>query len=201
MKQSWSHITFSIFFCFLIFVPKVAAVSLSLDVDPSTAGIQSSRTVVIGNPVSVDVVVSDLTDTLQGFEFDVDYNPSVLTATSVVSGGFLPTPLVIENDVVPPDVNFAEVNLGVSTAMGNGVLTSMAFNTVGLGTSSLLLSDVILSGVTGPGNIFEITPVTFEDGSITVDDGGDVAPIPEPATVLLFGTGLAGLFWIRKFRK
>ncbi|GJL63723.1 MAG: hypothetical protein NPIRA04_23770 [Nitrospirales bacterium] len=195
MKQSWSHVAFSIFFSFLFFVPKVAAVSLSLDVDPSTAGIQSSRAVVMGNPVTVDVIVSDLTDSLQGFEFDVDFNPAVLSATSVISGGFLPTPFVIENDIAPPDVNFAEVNLGVSTATGNGVLASITFNAAALGMSDLVLNDVILSGATGPGSIFEITPVTLENGKISV------APIPEPASVLLLATGLAGLFGVRKYRE
>jgi hypothetical protein len=181
----------------LIAVPQVNAVSLSIDVDPLTAGIQNSRMVMAGDMVVADVVVTDLTDSLQGFEFDVDFNPAVLTATSVVSGGFLPTPLTIENDIAPPDVNFAEVNLGVSTATGNGILASMTFDAVALGTSNLLLNDVILAGVTGPGSVFEITPVSLENGSITVG----AAPIPEPASVLLLATGLAGLIGIRLYQK
>ena len=84
--------------------------------------------------------------TLEAGLFDV--------GVDVRGGGFLPNPLVIENDIVPPDVNFAEVNLGVSTATGNGVLASITFNAAALGMSDLVLNDVILVGVTGPGSSF-----------------------------------------------
>jgi len=56
-----------------------------------------------------------------------------------------------------------------------------------MGTSALTLSSVVLSAPFG-------IPITFDLGgarSITVEAGQPV--IPKPSTILLFGTGLAGL--------
>ncbi len=169
------------------------AAFVSVDVDPATLGIQNMTTVVLGNPVTVNIVVTDLPESLQGFEFDVDFNSSVLTATGVMSGGFLPVPFPVENDIAAPDVNFAETNLGVSTATGDGVLAVNMFDTISLGTSNLTLNDVRLTGVNGPGDIFEITPVTLNNGMI------NVAPVPVPSSVVLFASGLAWL--LRQYRK
>lgn len=178
---------------------EAGAVSLSVDTDPGTVGIQSSATVLPGDTLTVALVVAgivddpaNLFDGLQAFELDLAFNPLVLTATSVVSGGFLvPPTFVVENDTTAPDVNFAEVHLGISGAFGTGTLATVTFNVIGFGGSILDLNDVILSQPFG----VPLLPVTLDDGNVNA--------VPEPGTFLLFGTGLAGLVgWrYRKRRK
>jgi len=137
-------------------LPQVArsAPILALDVDPGSAGIQSTRTLSPGDVVTVDVVIDDVEAgaSLNGFELDVDFASSVLSATSVVDGGFLlPVRLAFEMNLAAPDVNFAEVTLAGGGAIGGGVLARITFEAIGLGTSALSLNDVILTSVLRPG--------------------------------------------------
>lgn len=183
----------------LLIASKAAAIPMvSVDTDPSTAGVQSSLSILLGNPFSVDVGITGVEagQPLNAYEFDLVFDPFILGATSVTSGGFLPAPaFVIESDTTSPDVNFAEFAL-VLSAVGDGVLASVSFNTLGLGTSSLDLTNVILASSIPPGTQI---PATLSDGSVTVTS---LQPIPEPSTVLLLGAGIVGLMgarW-RRFR-
>ncbi len=171
------------------------AVLLSIDMDPGTAGVQDTRTVQVGDSIQVDLVVSGIEDDseipddgLSAYEWDVDYDSTILTATDVAGGGFLPAPaLVVEADLAPPDVNFAEAVLGVGVAFGSGVLSSITFDVTGAGLTTLDLNDVILSMPFGK----ELAGVTLEDGTLTVIS----ASVPAPGTVPLLGTALlAGPF-------
>lgn len=167
---------------------------ISMDLDPSIVGIQSTLTVDPGDTFGVDVVVEGIgtvspVGPLQSFEFDVDFDSNILSAISVVDGGFLTAPVfVFESDIIAPDVNFDEVTFGLSTASGSGVLASITFDAIAAGTSILDLNDVILKLPFPPGGNI---PVSISDGTLTVT--------PEPTTMLLLGTGLAGLaVWQRR---
>lgn len=71
---------------------------------------------------------------------------------------------------------------------------TQTFDAVGVGISNLVLNNMRLTGSTGsPGGIFEITPVSLENGKITV------APVPTPASLSLLLTSLAALIGIRRF--
>ncbi len=90
---------------------KVATVSalpvVSMDMDTTTAGIQNSIDVTMGSSFEVGVWVSDVESPgIDTFEFDVDFDSSIVSATSVVDGGFLNGPVIwFENDISAPDVN------------------------------------------------------------------------------------------------
>ena len=143
----------------------------------------ASTTVVVGSSFTVDVVIEDVVAPgLNAFELDVMFDPLILDPTSVVSGGFLLAPVFTVQMVLGVlEVEFAEVTLLPSGAIGGGVLASITFDAIDVGTSLLTLNDVILSEPFG----VEITPVTLANGSVTVT--------PEPGTLLLLGSGLAGL--------
>jgi len=175
--------------CVLIAPNAVAIPIVFVDTDPATPGIQSALNILLGNPFTVDVVITgvEASQPLNGFQFDLVFNPFVLGATGVVSGGFLPVPsFVFVLNSAPPDVNYAEFSIG-GGAIGDGILASASFDTLSVGTSDLALTNVILAGLIPPG--VEI-PAQVSDGSVTVTSGH---AIPEPSTVLLLGVGIAGL--------
>ena len=163
------------------------AVSLSVDVDPAVAGIQATRTVTVGDPFTVDVVIGQVTN-LHGFDFDLSFVSSVVTATGVASGNFLPASFTVDQDITAPDVTFAEAAFGSTGTSGTGVLATIIFDAVGVGMSDLILTRGELSIPFGT----PIEPADLHHGKITVVGSGQ-QPIPEPGTVVLLGTGLGGL--------
>ena len=163
--------------------PALALPVVSVDMDPGTAGIQSSLDITLGNPFSVDIVVTDVVN-LQGFELDVVFDASVLTATGATVGDFLSAPVfTVQNSVGVMTVEVAALTLGVTGTSGSGVLATIGFDTAGTGTSTLDLTNVILAAPFG----IEIFPEAIEDGSVTVREGGDMGgAIPEPTGAVTF---------------
>lgn len=166
---------------------------LGVDLDPATPGVQSSIELAPGASFDVDIVISgvDAASSLSGFELDLDFTSSVVLATSVADGGFLlATVLTVQSDLAAPDVEFAEVTLGLGGATGSGVLARVAFQAVGIGTSALSLSDVILTHVVRPGVVEAVSIGGLSSASVRVVAPGSAA-VPEPAGALLFATGTA----------
>lgn len=153
-----------IFLCYSI--SAIAAPVVAVDTDPVTPGVQHHIPVAIGTSFKVDIVVIGVEEAraLNVFEFDLGFDPAIVRATSVVSGGFLPSPsAVIESDVTPPDVNFTEGAIGPHTAHGNGILATVTFTALSAGVTVLDLNNVILAALGGiniPGSVI--------DGAITV---------------------------------
>ena len=87
-KQTFLYSSFflELFFC-------TANVSIVfIDADVLTPGIQSNLNPNLGDTISVDIWISGLdgASPLNAYEFDLDFNPSVVTATHIVSAGFFP---------------------------------------------------------------------------------------------------------------
>ena len=185
-----------VLFVVIGYVVPVWAVSVSVDLDPGSLGIQGTATVTPGSTLVIDVVVEDLVPSspLNAFEFDMDFDPTILDATNIATGEFLlPPSLVVETNILLPDINFAEVTLLATGASGSGVLATVTFDVVGLGMSTLDLNDVILSA---PFGVAIMTDVS--DGKVI---SNNVNVIPEPASALLWASGLLGLIFTRELVK
>ena len=184
-----------IFFSLALGVSNGHAVPLvSVDVDPATPGVQTTTSVTNGGSLTVDIVIGGVEDAapLNGFEFDLLFNPSLLAATGVVEGGFLLDPVF----VAPPpgtqiDNSAGSVEMAAATllpigASGSGVLASIGFDTLAVGTSVLDLDNVLLSAPFG-------VPIEFEglqDGSVEITPG---TAVPEPLIPALLAGGLLAL--------
>ena len=177
----------------LLSLSVASAPIVSLDADPGTAGVQNSIIVAPNSTFAVDIVVSgvEVAQPLQGFEFDLGFDSAVMTALSVVEGGFLQGPFgtsVVENDVIVPDVNFAVTALGTSTTVGDGVLATVSFLSSGSGNALLDLSNVILSAF--PSTAIQLASVN--DGRVTVQPSGGTAPLPGTLALLVLGLSVVG---------
>ncbi len=173
---------------------------VAVDADPLTAGVQPSASVSQGASFDVDLFVDLGAEPLNGFQFTLEFDPTVLAALDVVDGGFLLDPVFeVEKQVGALSVSFAEATLLPAGATGSGVLATLSFEALAAGSSALDLvvsndptETLILSAPFGapicgvPGG----RACDVSDGSITVVGDGST-PIPEPRAALLFLLGFA----------
>ncbi len=148
----------------------------------------ASQAVGLGDPVLVDVVVSDLAgEIVSAYDLDVTYDSSVLSATDVTFGSFLGDEFFFEvfNDFdlsTPGVVDFAQLSLLADFELAllqpdSFTLATLELDAVGLGISSL--DFVAPLDIKGSGaSIIDVDP-----GS------GSVQVIPEPHSALVFAVG------------
>jgi general secretion pathway protein D len=171
-----------------------AAPAATLSIDPS------SLTVGVGQSFDLNVDIANVSD-LFAFQFDIAFNPAVLSATSVSEGSFLPgggttafVPGTIDNTAGKIAVT-ADALVGmVPGVSGSGVLATLQFSAIGVGTSPISLSNIILldSG-------FNSIDVTSSDGSVTAN--GSAVPEPSVAGASLLGVGMLLAISVRRKRR
>jgi hypothetical protein len=171
-----------------------------------------SQDVMVGDQADVELVISGLGDfappSLSTFDLDVIYDPSILSINDVVFGPYLGTP----NDPVldpfcldlsaeacagfgtvgPGAENVFEVSLLLDFELdplqpSSFTLATLTFDTLALGTSPLDITINALGDAWG-------------DPLLATTESGSVNVIAEPATLLLLGSGLAGIGYLRRKR-
>lgn len=156
----------------------------------------SAPSLPLGSSVMVDVNVSGISD-LYAFQFDIGFNPGVLSAASVTEGsvfssvGVFFSPGIIDN--AAGTITFIGDSLsgpgpGISI---DGTLAQILFNAIGPGSSSIDLSNIILLD----SNLNDITAGSVS-GSV------NVAGVPEPRYLpLLLGVGVGIGFIVCRGRR
>lgn len=189
-------------------LPGGFAFAVSLSLVPSAITINSS------DPVTVDVNVGELGNgappSLGAFLVEVAFDPSVLTYNSETYGSLLgdTDSLAFETDILTTvaagSVSLDEVSFLLDVELDalqpdSFTLATLSFSGNNMGTTLLGFGLVDLSDAGFPANTLFID--TFNTASVTVESSTQPPsnPIPEPSTLLLLATGLAGLVaWRRR---
>jgi hypothetical protein len=181
-----------------------SAEAATISVSPAT------QTVVIGNPVSVDIVASlGAGEALGAFDFSLAFSDLILNGTTAVvdpDGKFQEAPLGFEGGAfgaggVSPLVVSGSADptcdfVCLSALQGTGfTLARVTFSTVGTGLSPLTLFGVALGDADG----FALG-AQFTNGSVCVTAAATAGPcaVPEPASLSLLAAGLAAAFVRRR---
>ncbi len=176
---------------FLLFAASAALQAGTISVLPATPS------VTVGQSFTLSMQISGATD-LYGYQFDLGFNPTVLAATSVTEGAFLPTggptiflPGTIDNVGGSITTNADILNGAVSGVNGSGDLLDVTFQALTSGSSSVQIFNLIALNSFGQG----LTETTA-GSTVTVT----AAATPEPGTGLLLVAGLLGFFAFLRLR-
>jgi general secretion pathway protein D len=160
-----------------------------LSIEPPSLSVQ------LGKSFSLDVRISGVAD-LFAFQFDLAFNPLILSAGSITEGPFLPTggatafvAGTISNTMGAITATADTLIGAIPGVNGSGVLASVDFQALNVGISPITLSSAILLD----SDLNDIA-VSVVDGSATV------AWIPEPSAWLLLSTAGFGFFIWKKLR-
>jgi hypothetical protein len=169
----------------MMFVLAVPAFADTISIVPATTTVNVSQT------FSVNVFISQAAD-LYAYQFSIGFDPSVVSANSVVEGSFLAGvgatsffPGIIDN--VGGTISFIANSLigPIFGASGDGVLATISLTSIGAGTSSIGVFNAELFDSFG-----QAIPLTTSNGSVTVNP--PVSNIPEPSSIILLATGVLG---------
>jgi hypothetical protein len=176
-------------FIISVFNPLPAFADAVINISPpvSTPG--------VGSSFDVFVNIASVND-LYAFQFDISFNPAIISAVSITEDAFLPSggttffiPGSIDNTAGTIAFTADSLIGPIPGVSGSGTLAEIQFQALGVGTSPIGLSNVTL------------LDSNFSDISFGTTDGiaSPVATaVPEPGTLLLFGTGLVGIGGFRR---
>lgn len=191
---------------FLFLIPATSQ-ALTIGFDPV------SQVVPVGVPVDVDLVILGLGDgvapSLGVFDVDVTYDSSMLDFVDYQLGPLLGDIGLGEaldlswGEIFPGLINVYELSLlDANSTSGPAffgpyleemqpssfTLATLTFDTLAVGNSPLEITRYFL------GDALAGAPLSADVVK------GSISPVPEPATVLLIGTGLVGLSYFRRKR-
>jgi len=167
------------------------AITVVLDLAPTTPGVQNTVAVTAGESFDVNVLIANIApNVMQGFEFELEFDTPV-GATGVVAGAFLNGTFgtfIGTSNLVPPTVDFLLTALGTPAHGNLGILATVSFTALMAGTSPLNLNNVTLFDTGIPSNPLPIDRI--RNGTVTVTS----AIVPLPTTLGLFAVALPFLF-------
>lgn len=153
-----------------------------------------------GTTVTYHIEIADIAD-LYGYQFSLNYDARYLRALSVTDGGFLgaagtSTFGVLGTGDTPGLIDFVYGGLygmvpGIS---GSGLLASISFEAIGAGSSELSFFDVLFLD----SELADIAVDAQSATGVVIAEPGGPVDVPEPASYLLFGAGLAGAAALRR---
>ncbi|HYI97503.1 MAG TPA: cohesin domain-containing protein [Bryobacteraceae bacterium] len=177
-----------IFWAVSLLVFRDVASAATILIDPA------SSTTSVGGAANVAIQVTDVND-LYAYQFDLSFDPTVLSITGVSEGGFLSSggstfffPGTIDNALGTLSLTAGALEGPVSGVNGGGILAMVQFTGVGFGTSPVTLSNVVLLDSAGG----DIAAATIQNGSVTV--------VPEPMSGMLLGAGVLAGVIVRAYR-
>jgi adhesin HecA-like repeat protein len=160
----------------------------------------ASLPVVGAESFSLNISISGVTD-LFGYQFDLGFNPAVLSVTGESEGPFLATggstffiPGSIDNVGGTVSATADTLLTAISGVSGSGILATIDFSSIGNGASSITLFNVFVLDSTES----EI-PATIQNGTVAVN-GIPASGVPEPSSGFLLGAGLLLGWFLRVWR-
>ena len=123
----------------------------------------SSPTASVGETFTVDVNVSGVTN-LAGFQFDIKYDPSVISFVSVEKGDAISDwAYIFSNPVASDEIRIVATAFTGTPLTGSGVIAKLKFTAVAAGSSTLDINDGKLSDTSA-----KPISASWVDGSVTV---------------------------------
>lgn len=164
----------------------------------------TTSSIYVGDSINVDIFISGLgNDNLAAFDFNVNYDDSILTFISytLYDGlGMIDSsdPLADATDLSWGDLGGGVINLSelswlpdFNSQADTFTLATLSFTGIAKGNGTLSISNTILSDELGA----PLDTISNTAG-ITV-----AAPVPEPGTMGLFSIGLLGLAGVYRRKK
>lgn len=176
----------------------------------------SYQEVLVGTPVDVDLVISGLGDyrepSLGVFDLDITYDPTIIGFASYALGPYLGDILLGEamdlslGQISPGLVNVYQLSLlyanetvdpfyppGFPPYLDDSqpstfTLATLTFDTLDVGTSPLNISRHVLGDAISGAQLPDVV------------EAGSISAVPEPATMLLFASGLCVIGYLRRKR-